>query len=251
MFGELKVAHVYSQNNGNVFSDGELARLATIEGAEIVGWDKLVGSIEVGKRADLLVVAGQNDGQPHVPLFEGDERKVQLVSINGTPRYGTPAMMVTDGPELEVLTVGGEQRVLYLKQETEDPDVSALSFAQAEARLKDALQNIKEIRVEQEAQQAPEALAAAPDVRTGHPRLALDEFEHTNFTQRPHLPLEGVLTGPTDKPTIAAQPISSLLSPITLDVLTVADDPEFLDRVAAQINLPEYMAAGLRELYRA
>jgi hypothetical protein len=59
------------------------------------------------------------------------------------------------------------------------------------------------------------------------------------------------VTGPTDKPTIAGQPISSLLSPINLDVLTVADDTDFLDRVAAQINLPEYMAPALRELYRA
>jgi hypothetical protein len=251
MFGELKVAHVYSQNNGNVFSDGELARLATIEGAEIVGWDKLVGSIEVGKRADLLVVAGQNDGQPHVPLFEGDERRVQLVAINGTPRYGTPAVMVTDGPDLEVLNVGGEQRVLYLKQETEDPDVSALSFGQAEAKLRDALHNIKEIRLEQEGGHAPEALAAAPEVREGQPRLALDEFEQTDFTQRPHLPLEGVVTGPTDAPAIATQPISSILSPINLDALTVVDDSDFLDRVAAQMNLPEYMAPALRELYRS
>jgi 5-methylthioadenosine/S-adenosylhomocysteine deaminase len=251
LFGELKVAQTYSKNNGNVFSDEELTRLATIEGAEILGWDKLVGSIEVGKRADLVVVAGQNDGQPSLPLFEGDERRVQLVAINGTPRYGTPAMMVADGPDLELLNVGGEQRVLYLKQETEDPDVSALSFGQAQAKLKDALHNIKEIRLEQESGHAVEALAAAPDVLGGHPRLALDEFEQTDFTQRPHLPLNGIVTGPTDRPSIASQPISSLLSPMSLDALTVADDPDFLDRVAAQINLPGYMAPTLRELYRA
>jgi 5-methylthioadenosine/S-adenosylhomocysteine deaminase len=251
LFGELKVAQTYSKNNGNVFSDEELTRLATIEGAEILGWDKLVGSIEVGKRADLVVVAGQNDGQPYLPLFEGDERRVQLVAINGTPRYGAPAMMVADGPDLELLKVGGEQRVLYLKQENEDPDVSALSFGQAQAKLKDALHNIKEIRLEQESGPAVEALAAAPDVLGGHPRLALDEFEQTDFTQRPHLPLHGIVTGPTDRPAIAGQPISSLLSPMNLDALTVADDPDFLDRVAAQINLPGYMAPTLRELYRA
>lgn len=251
MFGELKVAQTYSKNRGNIFSDEEITRLATIAGAEILGWDKLVGSIEAGKRADLLVVAGQNDGRPHVPLFEGDERRVQLVAINGTPRYGTPAMMVTDGPDLELLNVGGEQRVLYLKQETEDPDVSALSFGQAEAKLRDALHNIKEIRLEQEGGHAPEALAAAPDVLDGRPRLALDEFEQTDFTQRPHLPLDGIATGPTDRPAIAAQPISSILSPIKLDALTVADDPDFLDRVAAQSNLPEYIAPTLRDLYRA
>lgn len=67
--------------------------------------------------------------------------------------------------------------------------------------------------------------------------------------QRPHVKLAGEITGPTDKPKAAAPPISSLLSPIKLDGLTVADDHTFLDRVAAQINLPDYIAPGLRELY--
>jgi 5-methylthioadenosine/S-adenosylhomocysteine deaminase len=251
LFGELKVAQTYSKNNGNVFSDEELTRLATVGGAEILGWDKVVGSIEVGKRADLVVVLGQNDRQPYLPLFEGDERRVQLVAINGTPRYGTPAMMVTDGADLELLEVGGEERTLYLKQDTEDPDVSALSFGTARAKLIDALRNIKEIRLAQEGGHAVEALAEAPDLSNGHPRLALDEFEQTDVTQRPHLPLGGIVTGPTDRAALAAQPISSLLSPINLDALTVADDPDFLDRVAAQVNLPGYMAPTLRELYRA
>lgn len=250
LFGELKVAHVYSQNNQNVFSDAELVRLATLEGAEILDWNTLLGSIEVGKRADLLVVAGQNDSDPHAALLEGDERQVQLVAINGTPRYGTPQMMVTDGPDLETLEVGGQQRVLYLKQATEDPEVSALSFAQAQSTLKDALLNIKEIRLEQEAKHAPAALDAAPELRPGRPRLALDEFEPTDFTQRPHLPLQGAPTGSTVRePSAVAAPISSLLTPIDLDPLTVADDSGFREHVAAEMNLPEYMAPGLFALY--
>jgi hypothetical protein len=61
--------------------------------------------------------------------------------------------------------------------------------------------------------------------------------------------LAGKETGPTDKPQTAAPPISSILSPIKLDPLTVADDHAFLDRVAAQINLPDYIPPGLRQLY--
>ncbi|MGA9676191.1 MAG: amidohydrolase family protein [Mycobacterium sp.] len=250
LFGELKVARAYSQSNGNIFGDEELVRLATSAGAEILGWEKVVGSIEVDKRADLLVIAGQADGAPYAQLFAGDERRVQLVAINGTPRYGTQALMVADGPGLEVLTVGGEQRVLYLKQETEDPDVAALSLAQARSKLADALQNITELRLAQEAAHPPETLAPAPQLGAGQPRLALDEFEHTNFTQRPHLPFEGIATGPTDRPAVAAPPISSILSPITLDALTVADDPGFLDRVAAQGNLPAGLGTALRALYQ-
>jgi 5-methylthioadenosine/S-adenosylhomocysteine deaminase len=131
LFGELKVTRVYSQNNGNVFADEELVRLATTSAAEILGWHELVGSIEKDKRADLIVVAGQDDQNPYSPIFQGDERSIQLVAINGTPRYGTPAMMVTDGPDLEKIRVGGAQRVLFLKQETEDRDVSALTYRHA------------------------------------------------------------------------------------------------------------------------
>jgi 5-methylthioadenosine/S-adenosylhomocysteine deaminase len=160
-------------------------------------------------------------------------------------------MLVADGPGLEKLSVGGEQRVLYLKQDTEDPDVAALRYADAQAKLADALQNIKAIRLEQEARHGPEALAAEPSVQAGHPRLALDEFEHTEFTQRPHLPLDGAATGPLDAGPETPVPISSLLSPIDLDALTVADDAGWLDRVAAEVNLPAYLAPGLRALYGA
>jgi len=251
LFGELKVARVYSQNNANVFSDEQIVRLATTAGAETLGWDETVGSLEVGKRADLVVVAGQNDAAPLMPLFEGDERSVQLVAINGTPRYGTPALMAADGPGLETLAVGGEQRVLYLTQVTEDPEVAALSYAKAQAKLENALENIKAIRLEQERRHGPEALAAAPAVHAGHPRLALDEFEHTDFTQRPHLKLDGVVTGPVDKPPAGALPISSLLAPIQLDPLTVADEPGWLDTVGHEMNLPDYLEPGLRALYEA
>jgi 5-methylthioadenosine/S-adenosylhomocysteine deaminase len=252
LLGELKVAHVYSENTAQLFSDEELLRMATATGSEILDWEAAVGSIEVGKRADLLVFAGQDDAHPYAPLFSGDERHVQLVSINGTPRYGTPGLMATDGPDLEKLQVGGDQRVLYLKQDTEDPDVAAITLAEARAKLKDALANIKDIRLEQERRHAPATLTARADVREGHPRLALDEFEITDCTQRPHLPLHGVPTGPSDRPHAAAaatRPISSLLSPVALDPLTVADDGDFLDRVAQQINLPSYLAPGLRALY--
>lgn len=248
LFGELKVARIYSQNNGTIFDDEALLRLCTANAAAILRWDEQVGTIEPGRRADLAVVAGQDDANFYAPLFSGDERRVQLVAINGTPRYGTPALMIADGPHLEKLRVGGEQRVLFLEQETGDPDVATLGYRDAHRKLADALDNIKELRLEQERKQTPEGLLSAPRMDSG-PRLALDEFEITHLVQRPHLTLAGLRTGPTDRPAAAAAPISSLLSPMTLDPLTVADDETFLDRVAAQQNLPPYLAPALRRLY--
>jgi hypothetical protein len=81
--------------------------------------------------------------------------------------------------------------------------------------------------------------------------LELDEFEHTGFKLRPHLPLAATdeNTGPLDRPPAEHAPISSLLEPLTLDALTVADDPGWLDRIAAERNLPDYLAPALRDLY--
>ena len=63
--------------------------------------------------------------------------------------------------------------------------------------------------------------------------------------------LDGAMTGPLDKPEATAPPISSLLSPIEIDPLTVADDPNWLDNLAEERNLPGYAAPGLRALYEA
>jgi hypothetical protein len=86
-------------------------------------------------------------------------------------------------------------------------------------------------------------------VQAGHPRLALDEFEHTDLTQRPHLPLSGAFTGPLDDATAPEGPLSAMLSPIELDALTVADDPGWLEGLAGEKNLPDYLLPGLRALY--
>jgi hypothetical protein len=40
-----------------------------------------------------------------------------------------------------------------------------------------------------------------------------------------------------------------MLQPITLDPLTVADDPNFLPTIATQANVPEAVRAGLAKLY--
>jgi cytosine/adenosine deaminase-related metal-dependent hydrolase len=252
LLGELKVARLYSDNSPGGFNDEQVVALATINGAHILGWQDELGSIEVGKRADLMVIDGQSD-TPYADLFAGDERRVQLVVINGTPRYGTTALMAADGQGVEQVEVGGQPRVLYLAQPQEDPDVAAISYAQARSTLTDALHNIKEIRLKQEAKEAKEAKGGdrlSGGLQEGGPvRLALDEFEHTDFTQRPHLPLDGMATGPRDRPQAAAAPISSLLEPMTLDALTVADDPPFLDRVAQEANLPPWLAPGLKQLY--
>jgi hypothetical protein len=47
----------------------------------------------------------------------------------------------------------------------------------------------------------------------------------------------------------SAPPLSTILEPLVLDPLTVADDTEFLDALQHERNLPAPIAQGLPLLY--
>jgi 5-methylthioadenosine/S-adenosylhomocysteine deaminase len=60
MFGEMKMAALLAKTVGNNAAalDAHAAlRMVTLNGAKALGLDKLVGSLEVGKRADIAAVA--------------------------------------------------------------------------------------------------------------------------------------------------------------------------------------------------
>jgi 5-methylthioadenosine/S-adenosylhomocysteine deaminase len=70
----------------------ELLRMATIDGAKALGLDRLVGSIETGKRADLIVIDLDN---PHVePVFDLPS------TIVYASRAGDVSLTVVDGKVL-------------------------------------------------------------------------------------------------------------------------------------------------------
>ena len=58
LLGELKIARRVSGRAGGIFTDRELAKAVTCVPARMLGWDQFVGSIEVNKTADLLVIEG-------------------------------------------------------------------------------------------------------------------------------------------------------------------------------------------------
>ena len=89
LLGELKVAWLANQENGALFSAEELVAMVTINPARIAHWDSLLGSIEAGKRADLIAINGQT-GNDFMRLIEARETSVTLVTIDGVPRAGQP-----------------------------------------------------------------------------------------------------------------------------------------------------------------
>ncbi|MEM3536533.1 MAG: amidohydrolase [Candidatus Bathyarchaeia archaeon] len=92
MFETMKVAAILHKGvtkNPTVMSAEQVLEMATIEGAKALAWNNEVGSIEVGKKADLAII---NLNKPHLrPLFSevshivyaAKAADVETVIING------------------------------------------------------------------------------------------------------------------------------------------------------------------------
>jgi 5-methylthioadenosine/S-adenosylhomocysteine deaminase len=253
LLGELKVAWLCSQHLlGGLFSARDLVAMATRDAASILKWQRALGSLEAGKRADLVVFAGKT-GDPYEALLRSRETSIRLVMVNGVARYGMPALMTRLGAKGEALRVGGKERRIHLAQETADPHVASLTLGAARTALKQAFRRLPELARELEQPKPMRPRRAALDA----PKpvvwsLALDEIQDTAVELRPRLPLNGPtdFTGPLRTPLRApSTPLSALLKAVELDPLTVADDPNFLKRIASQPNLPKWLRDGLAKLY--
>jgi hypothetical protein len=171
--------------------------------------------------------------------------------INGIARYGMPSLMKALKATGETLRVGGKARELFLEQESGDPDVATVSLRAARTTLKAAFKNLPKLALELEQPKPKQAMRALDAPQPVVWSLALDEIQPTGVEQRTRLPFDGPrdCTGPDLFAARAATPLSTLLQPIELDPLTVADDANFLTQIAEQPNLPEAVRKGLAKLY--
>ncbi|MBV9870350.1 MAG: amidohydrolase family protein [Frankiaceae bacterium] len=246
LLGELKAARLAAvgARAPNV-SGSDLLAMATSTPAQMLGWEAAVGSLEDGKRADLLIVEGTS-GDPYERLLDAIEADIELVMIDGVPRVGTLGLMAHLGATtgLERIRVGGRDRVLNLGQVGADQLVEALTVAAAEQRLAAAMRNLPNT-----AAAAPAPAGASPD---GRPRLAVSGVVDNQQSPRPHLPLNGRFTGPNLPETRTVGHVESLvaaagpLPALALDPLIAVDNPAYYATLAQEMNLPPEVRDGLK-----
>ena len=102
--------------------DELLVRMVTTNPARTLRWDHEVGTIEVGKIADLLVITAPTHpsaedlpNSPYRNLIDATERDVRLVLVNGEPLAGDVPLMATLKPgDYEIVTsvAGGFQKAV-------------------------------------------------------------------------------------------------------------------------------------------
>jgi 5-methylthioadenosine/S-adenosylhomocysteine deaminase len=254
LLGELKIARLAATLANANMSDYELLSLATRNPAKILRWDNQLGTLEAGKRADLLVVSGQT-GDPHAHLFTRSEYDVELVVINGIPRYGaSQPMRRLLGPtadNAEAATIAGRKRLLNLTQPTSDQTVAKLTLKQATQLLKDGLTHLPQLAKDLTTKPALDLIDAQNGDNSGV-FLVLDHDDLGGVDLRPHLPdRHGNYTAEPTPQLLAAPstPLSDLLEPLTLDPLTVHDDHRFAELLAKERNLPAEIAAQIAGLY--
>jgi 5-methylthioadenosine/S-adenosylhomocysteine deaminase len=252
LLNELKVAHIFSEANGGIFTARELVAMVTREPAGLLGWDRLVGTIEVGKRADLLVVEG-TAGDPYQQLIRAKESDLALVMINGVGRIGDAALMRKLGFAGETLKIGGANHMLFLAHPAEDPLTQNLTLSTAGDRLTRALRGLPALarRAERPRPISPMAMARA-GANTW--RLALDEILDTGVELRANLPVRvpggRTLRAAAMRPVFAeTKKLSAAVMPLAIDALSVVDDPGYLDALDTQRNVPDTIKEGLRDLW--
>lgn len=247
LLGELKVARLAAPAAGAIaLTDADLVAMATRTPAQMLGWGGQIGTLETGKRADLLVIPDA-PGDPHTRLIDATEADILLVMINGLPRVGTKMLLDDLGCSagLEAITVDGQLRYLNLAQSTADLTVEPVTVTEALARLTAALQALP---TSSASQFVP---SPGPGARKWTARLAVSGLVDDHQSPCPHLPLYGKLTGPnlpatqTIAATRAAVSAAGPLPALTLDPLTAVDNPAFYDTLAAEQNLPAAVRSGL------
>lgn len=238
LLGELKIAKVFSDANRKIFTDEELVQMATINAARILKWDHLLGSIEPGKRADLIVMHSTR-GSGYRRLLRSSEADLTLVIINGVPRCGSVPLMSRFNLETERWQVGTppQERILYLRQTKGTAYVGTLTLAESQRRLRVGL---RELPNPPHFEEPP--LADVDGQPLEEFTLVLDNDDEAGQSLRPLAPMLA--------PPPAAAALKDILIPMELDPLTVADHPtRFFEGLNNQINLPDYVKTKLPRWY--
>ena len=233
LLGELKVAWLANLEAGSPYSAEDLVKMATINAAEILKWDHALGSIEPGKRADLVAVNGKK-GDDYERLIQARETSITLVVIDGVPRVGQTSLMRRVGGSTESIRVGGSTRKLNLAQPETHPLVRDLTLTEATERLEQAMQQLPE-------------LAEKIDAQTARTGLLGGSLGDDGDTWRVVMDIDEDDLG--DETALAALPLADFVEPMELPGISVADDRNFLRELVRARNLPEYVKKQLPPMY--
>ncbi|HPJ56565.1 MAG TPA: amidohydrolase family protein [Kiritimatiellia bacterium] len=121
----------------NAFTAREMAEMVYLNTARCTGLYPRYGQIVPGANAGLCVISG-DPADPYMALINARPPDVLLTIIDGTPRYGDPAMMTALGAGGESVTVGGVTKRFNIAVNHPFLDYGSTTFAQLRTALQTA-----------------------------------------------------------------------------------------------------------------
>ena len=126
------------QLNTTIFSNAYTARemcdMVTLNNAKCAGLDGHYGKIAVGYNAGLAVIEG-DVADPYMALIHARPPQVLLTIVDGTPRYGEPALMAALGVTGESVDVRGRAKKMNIAVVHPFLEYSQRTFATLRANL--------------------------------------------------------------------------------------------------------------------
>lgn len=173
VLGELKSARLVADHLGWTLSNEDIVRMATCIPGDVLSraWPRRVGRLQPGAQADVVVIRAKAGANAFSTIVAATEEDVDLVVIDGDPRYGTSALMTAAGASpTTTLTVAGRKRRLALTL----PDDPTKAW-----RWSEVLDRMEEVRADPKTEvEHAQAFAAAWAGELDDPgaplRLALD-----------------------------------------------------------------------------
>jgi cytosine/adenosine deaminase-related metal-dependent hydrolase len=114
LLDELRTARTFSEQKWpGLLSTRRLFDMVTIDAAKVLGVSNLLGSLEVGKRADVVII-GVDPGQPYDAVLTAHPSNIELVLVDGRALYGDAALKAAGpaNPGCEDLPICGVSKFL-------------------------------------------------------------------------------------------------------------------------------------------
>jgi hypothetical protein len=116
MTRELACADDYNRDQlSGYFNDRQLFEMATKNAAIATATDSLIGTLEVGKLADIAIYGGSE--RYYRALIGAENKNVSLVVSAGDPLYGDGALMTALGKSCDAVDVCGSAKAVCAAQE--------------------------------------------------------------------------------------------------------------------------------------
>ena len=138
VLGELKSARLTSDALGLGLSDADIVAMATSTPGDVLAraWNRQLGRLQPGAIADLVVLDTAARANPFKAVVDATEDDVELVVVDGKPRYGTKSLMAaTPAPRERTTSVKVGARSMRLALTRVDAATSSWTWSMVVDRL--------------------------------------------------------------------------------------------------------------------